>query len=39
MAKRKSISMKKSKRNFRRTASKVNRKNLARRVYRGGYRL
>lgn len=28
-----------SARNFRRTASKVNRKNLPRKVYRGGYRL
>lgn len=28
-----------SSRNFRRTASKVNRKNLPRRIYRGGYRL
>lgn len=39
MGKRKAISMRRSKRNFRRTASKVNRRNLSRRVYRGGYRL
>lgn len=36
---RKSLSSKRSRRNFSRTASKVNRRNLSRRVYRGGYRL
>lgn len=33
------LSKKFSKRNFKRTASRVNRKNLPRRVYRGGFRL
>ena len=36
---RKSLSLRRSRRNFSRTASKVNRRNLSRRVDRGGYRL
>lgn len=33
------LTKKRSRRIFRRTASKVHKKNLRRRVYRGGYRL
>ncbi len=36
---RRRLSKKYSRRNFSRTASKVNRKNLSRRIYRGGYRI
>lgn len=36
---RKRLSKKRSKRLFRRTASRVHKKNLKRRIYRGGYRL
>ncbi len=37
--KRKRLTKRFSRRNFSRTASKVNRKNLSRRIYRGGYRI